>query len=100
LGYWPSRAEPFLLIRMEGKGNRLYLIIYVDDGDIFARQTEVKIILTDLANHFVLKDLGIMEYFVGCKIIENKAKNTIYIHQPKLLNNLKENFVALVESLK
>jgi hypothetical protein len=41
-----------------------------------------------------------MESFVGCKIIKNKAKNTIYIHQPKLLNNLKEQIGALVESLK
>jgi hypothetical protein len=41
-----------------------------------------------------------MESFVGCKIIENKTKNKIYIHQPKLLNNFKEKFGALVESLK
>jgi hypothetical protein len=40
-----------------------------------------------------------MEFFVVYKNIENKAKNTIYIHQPKLLNNLKEQFGALVESL-
>jgi hypothetical protein len=41
-----------------------------------------------------------MESFVGCKIIENKAKSTIYIHQTKFLNKLKEVFGALVESLK
>jgi hypothetical protein len=41
-----------------------------------------------------------MESFVGYKIIENKAKITIYIHQPKLLNNLKKQFGALVESLR
>jgi hypothetical protein len=46
----------------------------------------------------VVKDLGKIESFVGCKIMENKAKNTIYIHQPKLLNNnLKEPFGAQVE---
>jgi hypothetical protein len=100
LGYWPSRADPCLFIRKEGKGNRSYLIIYVDDGGIFARQTEVKRILTELAKHFVVKDLGKMESFVGCKIIENNAKNTIYIHQPKLFNNIKEQFGALVEPLK
>jgi hypothetical protein len=48
----------------------------------------------------VVKDLGKMESFVGCQIIENKAKNIIYIHQPKRLYNLKEQFGALVESLK
>jgi hypothetical protein len=48
----------------------------------------------------VVKYLGKMESFVGCKIIENKAKNTIYIHQQKLLNNLKEQFGSLIESIK
>jgi hypothetical protein len=48
----------------------------------------------------VVKDLGKMESFVGCKIIENKAKNTAPINQPKLFNNLKEPFGALVESFK
>jgi hypothetical protein len=86
----PSKADPCLFIRKEGKGNKSYLIIYVDDGGIFARQTEVKRILTELAKHVVVKDLGKMESFVGYKIIENKAKNTIYIHQPKLLYNPKE----------
>jgi hypothetical protein len=100
LGYWPSRADLCLFIRKEGKGNKSYLIIYVDDGGILARPTEVKRILTELSKHFVVKDLGKLESFVGCKIIESKAKNTIYIHQPKLLNNLKEQFIALVESLK
>jgi hypothetical protein len=48
----------------------------------------------------VVKDLGKIESFVGCKIIENKEKNKTYIHQPNFLNNLKEQWVELVESLK
>jgi hypothetical protein len=55
-------------------------------------------VLLDLST--VVKNLGKMISFVGCDIIENTAKNTIFIHQPKLLNNLKEQFGALVESLK
>jgi hypothetical protein len=84
---------------MEGKANRLYLIIYVDDGGKFSLPRVVKRLLTELAKHFVAKDLGKMESVLGCKIVENKAKNTIYIHQPKLLKYLKEPFRALVESL-
>jgi hypothetical protein len=48
----------------------------------------------------VVKDLGEMETFVGCKTINNKANDTIYIHQPKVLLHLKQEFGALVESLK
>jgi hypothetical protein len=42
----------------------------------------------------VVKDLGEMETFVGCKIVNNKANDTVYIHRPKLLLQ-----GALVESL-
>jgi hypothetical protein len=47
----------------------------------------------------VVKDLGEVETIVGCKIINNKANDTVYIHQPKLLLHLKQEFGALVESL-
>jgi hypothetical protein len=33
-----------------------------------------------------------------CKIIENKEKDTIYIHQPKLIKNLKVTFEKYVTS--
>jgi hypothetical protein len=72
----------------------------VYDGGIFANTTEVKRILTKLAKYFVFKGIGKVESFVGCKIIENKTKNKVYIHQPKLLKNHKEKFVVLIESFK
>jgi hypothetical protein len=49
-----------------------------------------------LSLHIVVKDLGNMETFVGCKIINNKTKDTVYIHQPKLLEHLKQEFGGLV----
>jgi hypothetical protein len=33
-----------------------------------------------------------LKNFVGCHIIENKEKDTIYIHQPKLIKHLEEEF--------
>jgi hypothetical protein len=41
-----------------------------------------------------------MESYIGCKIIENKANNTVYFHQPKLIYYLKDQFGELVEDLK
>jgi hypothetical protein len=38
--------------------------------------------------YFVVKDLGNMETFFGCKIFDIKTNDTIYIHQPKLLKHL------------
>ena len=48
----------------------------------------------------MVKDLGKMETFVGCQIIENEQRNTIWLHQPKLIKHLKEQFGELVANLK
>jgi hypothetical protein len=53
-----------------------------------------------LSKHFVVKDLGNMETFVGCKITNNKTNVTGCIHQPKLLKHLNQDYGGLVESLK
>jgi hypothetical protein len=55
--------------------------------------------MDSLSSYFVVKDLGEIEIFVGCRILNNKERGTVYIHQPKLIKHLKEEFGALVESL-
>jgi predicted alpha/beta superfamily hydrolase len=70
--YIPSRADPCLFIKRENE-KRSYLIIYVDDGGIFCEtRKEIKELIDKLSKHFVVKDLGNMETFCGCKIINNK----------------------------
>jgi hypothetical protein len=99
LNYIPSRADPCLFIKKENE-KRSYLIIYVDDGGIFCETSkELKELIAKLSKHFVVKDIGNMETFVGCKIINNKTNDTVYNHQPKLLKHLKQEFVGLVETL-
>jgi hypothetical protein len=56
--------------------------------------------MASLASYFLVNDLGEMETFVGCNILNNKEKVTVYILQPKHITHLKEEFGALVESLK
>jgi hypothetical protein len=57
---------------------RSYLIIYVDDGGIFCKtRKEIKEMTDKLSKHFVVKDLGKMETFSGCKIINNKTNDTV-----------------------
>jgi hypothetical protein len=41
-----------------------------------------------------------MENYVGCNIIENEEQDTIWIHQPKLIKHLKEQFGDLVKDFK
>jgi hypothetical protein len=100
LYYFPSRADPCLFIKTDKLNNKSYLIIYVDDGGIFGTPEEIKNVLNQLSKTFVVKDLGPMENFVGCKIITNKNKDTIWLHQPKLFKHLKEQFGTLIENIK
>jgi hypothetical protein len=49
----------------------------------------------------VVKDLGKMETYVGCQIIENEQRDTIWLyHQPQLLKHLKEQFGEMVSHLQ
>jgi hypothetical protein len=87
-GFKPSRADPYLFVKNQDGCKKKCLIIYVDNGGIFTDEEEIKLIITALSKVFVVKDLGPINKFVGCKIIENKEKDTIWICQPKLIKNL------------
>jgi Reverse transcriptase (RNA-dependent DNA polymerase) len=89
IGYKPSLADPCLFVK--DNGGKSFIIIYVDDGGIFGTQDEIKQVLKELSKTFKVKDLGKLENFIGCKIIENQAKDTLWIHQPKLLKTFKTN---------
>jgi Reverse transcriptase (RNA-dependent DNA polymerase) len=101
LGYHPSRADPCLFIKEDKVSNtKSFLIVYVDDGGIFGTPDEIKKVLQELSKTFIVKDLGKMEDFIGCNIIENEERDTIWIHQPKLIKHLKEQFGDLVKDIK
>jgi hypothetical protein len=44
--------------------------------------------------------MGEKDNFVGCKIIDTIDKDGVWIHQPKLLKNLKENFKSIIGETK
>jgi hypothetical protein len=99
--YFPSVADPCLFIKKQTPDSDIsFVIIYVDDGGIIGTKTEIKRVLDSLANAFVVKSMGEMEYFVGCRIIEDKSQKTIWIHQPKLLTNLSKHFDDVVSQTR
>jgi hypothetical protein len=98
LGYKASLADPCLFVKDDPK--KSFIIIYVDDGGIFGTKENIKEVLTELGKTFKVKDLGKLENFIGCKIIENTQKDTIWIHQPKLIKHLKQTFGKMVESVR
>jgi hypothetical protein len=47
-----------------------------------------------------VKCLGALEHFVGCHVIENVKRDTIWIHQLKLIKHLKESYSDLIETAR
>ena len=95
LGFNPSKADPCLFIKNGDGKNKLpaFIIIYVDDGGIFGTKEQVKEVLQALSKGFKVKDLGPLKHFVGCHIVQDTGiPGKIYIHQPKLIKHLEEQF--------
>jgi hypothetical protein len=57
-------------------------------------------VINKLSKTFKVKYLGKLENFIGCKLIEDKDKTKIWIHQPKLLKHLKQTFGELVDKVR
>jgi Reverse transcriptase (RNA-dependent DNA polymerase) len=98
MGNKPSLADPCLFYR--DKPNRSFIIIYVDDGGIFSDDQTIQEVLKELSKYIKVKYLGMLENFIGCKLIENKERDTISIHQPKLFKHLEQTFGKMIENVR
>jgi hypothetical protein len=87
MGYKPSLADPCLFYG--DKPMQSFIIIYVDNGGIFSDEKTIQEVSSDLGKSFKVKYLGKLENFIGCILIKNSEKDTIWIHQPKLFKHLK-----------
>jgi Reverse transcriptase (RNA-dependent DNA polymerase) len=97
LRFFPSPADPCLFVKIGTKDDPpAFIIIYVDDGLIIGTSDLIKTVLKALAKEFKIKDLGPIKIFVGCKIVINRERDTIWINQPNLIQNFEMNFRTLV----
>jgi hypothetical protein len=95
--YYPSKSDRCLFIKKAEKDEPLYFVIcYVDYGGVIGTPDAIKEVISVLGKSFKVKTMGEMEKFVGCKIIGTLDKDGFWIHQPKLLKNLKENFKSII----
>jgi hypothetical protein len=72
----------------------------VDDGGIIGTPDAIKEVISAVEKSFKVKKMGEMENFVGWKIVDTVDKDGVWIHQPKLLKNLKENFKSIIGETK
>jgi hypothetical protein len=97
IGFLPSEIDPCLFIKDKGNNQKAIVIIYINDGGIFGNNEDIKQMISALSKTFTVKDLWKLEHFIGCHMIEDiKNKNKMYIHQPKLLKHLHEEFKHLI----
>jgi Reverse transcriptase (RNA-dependent DNA polymerase) len=93
LHFFPSPADPCLFVKIGTKDDPpAFIIIYVDDGLIIGTPDLIKIVLNAMAKEFQIKDLGPIKHFVDCQILINRERDTIWINQLKLIQNLEMNF--------
>ena len=99
LNFFPSPADPCLFVRAK-KGNEppAYIILYVDDGAVMGSKEVIKEVISALSEMIKVKPLGPLKHFVGCHLTEIGKKDTMFIHQPKLIKHLHETFDELVKT--
>jgi Reverse transcriptase (RNA-dependent DNA polymerase) len=99
--YYPSKSDPCLFIKKAADREPIsFVIIYVDDGGIIGTPDAIKEVISGLGKVFKVKTMGEMEKFAGCHIIDTVDKYGVWIHQPKLLKKIKENFKDILGDTK
>jgi hypothetical protein len=92
--YYPSIADPCLFMKKVKDDDPMsFVIIYIDDGGIIGTLEAIKEVIIALATCL----MGEMYKFVGFHINDTPDKAGVWIHQPKLLKNLKINFADVLE---
>jgi hypothetical protein len=97
--YNPSPVDPYLFINTSTVKHS-FVIIYVDDGGTFSTKDNIDKLIQALSKDFKVKYLGALEHFVGCHIIENVKRDTIWIHQPKLIKHFNGSCSDLIETTR
>ena len=88
IGFMRIQAEQNLYIRKE---DSFFTIIgvYVDDIPIASNSTShMKKAINQLKEKFPVKDLGLLEYFLGINVTRNRVEGTLILSQSKLIEDI------------
>ena len=89
LGFSKSEADPNLYqIVVEGK--LLIIVLYVDDLILTGDELLILSCKEDLAREFEMKDLGLLHYFLGLEIWQQKGE--LFVSQGKYAWEILEKF--------
>jgi alpha-amylase/alpha-mannosidase (GH57 family) len=81
-GFEVSMADTSLFICRRRSGST-FVLIYVDDGLIVGHKEDVAVAIQVLEQHFKLRKMGAVEYFLGSEVIRDRGNKTIIVTQRK-----------------
>jgi len=93
MGWLQGQKEPCLFYRQTGGGQREYLIIYVDDIIVIAKdKAAVDFAKKQLSGKFKMKDLGELNYILGIAVVRDHANREFKLNQTGLIERTIKRF--------
>ena len=90
IGFKPTETDPCVFVHADGS----IIVIHVDDGIIAAQTDEIADrVITQLQQHFTVKDLGVPKHFVGWTI-DHKTDGSILLHQQGYSQSMGHTYAA------
>ncbi|KAM1561051.1 hypothetical protein ACFX1Z_004225 [Malus domestica] len=88
LGFQLSQADPSLFVKHTSQGT-VVILLYVDDVILTGSDPQlVYDVIADLTKEFYMKDLGVLNYFLGLQI--QYTSNGLFVSQSKYTKELIE----------
>lgn len=92
LGFYSSSADPSLYIK-ESNGEYIYLLVFVDDILIFAKdKTPIQEVKDGIKSCFDIRDLGEVTRFIGIQVERDYKSKTIKINQSSMITELLDKY--------
>jgi hypothetical protein len=89
MGFVESQADPSLFISQQPDGSRAYILVYVDDLLVAARNLSiVTSIKAQIMSAFAARDLGEAQLFLGLTISRDRSQRTLKLCQQRATEEL------------
>jgi hypothetical protein len=75
--------------------SKLIVFFYVDDIAVLARSTDIdayQSFRTDLLNHYEMRDLGQLKWFLGIRVIRDRSQRKIWLCQDSYIDKVARTF--------
>ncbi len=98
MGYAVCKSDAGVYVRTDIKGEKSYILVYVDDLLIVSKSTgEVDRCKTMLLTDFKIHDLGPVKDFLGCQIRRDRVNHRLYMSCTPKIEALAEKFGVVLD---